>query len=219
MKIPERTLQYIYDLDLASKLIGRDLLDGKGKRALDVGTYKCHGLLALKALGYEVYGFDINPEAVNVCRKLGFKNVVVHNLEKGIPFNTYFDLVTCFGVLEHVRDLKKALKRLLKVNWRVMVITVPNLYTEFLRLAYLMLRHRIRPSITTGAGFLLKDPDHINMYGPTLWLQLLDHYLKAMNIKAKLRLVTYMQIALGNKAFYFKLPIIGSSIMITIVKV
>ncbi len=206
-------MQYIYDLDLASKLAGLNLLNGRGKLALDVGCGKGYGLLALKALSYEVYGFDVNPEAVATCRRLGF-NVILHNLEQGIPFNMSFDLITCFDTLEHVRDLRRALKSLLSARWRTLVITVPNLYTEFLRLAYLTLKRRARPSITMGSGLILKDPDHINMYSPPTWLRVFVQYLKEMNVRVKFRLATYMQPVLSSKVFYLRLPLVGSSMMI-----
>ena len=151
-KLPERTLQYIYELDLAGKLICENLLDGRGKRALDVGCYRGYGPLALKALGYEVYGFDIDAKQVAYARMMGFRNVTVHNLEDGIPFDMDFDLITCFDVLEHVRDFNAALRALLSANFKVLVITVPNLYTEFVHLAYLTIKRKVIPSLTRGKG-------------------------------------------------------------------
>jgi len=217
--LPERTLQYIYNLSLASKLIGRNILDGHGKKALDVGSYKGYGLLALKAVGYEVYGFDINEKAVARARMLGFKNIELHNLEKGIPFNIRFDLITCFDVLEHVRELDAALKALLTADFDVLVITVPNIYTEFLRLSYLAVTRKASPSLTKGKGFLLKDPDHVNMFNPKKWFTLIHNTLhktgrRDLKIKAK----TYSLLCIGSKCATLEIPMLGSGIMIAVEK-
>jgi len=220
MMLPERTLQYIYNVSLASKLIGRNLLNGHGKKALDVGCYRGYGLLALKALGYEVNGFDIDEKAVAHARMLGFKNVIVHDLEKGIPFSIHFNLVTCFDVLEHVRNLDAALKALLTANYDVLVITVPNIYTEFLRLTYLATTRKASPSLTRGKGFLLKDPDHINMFYPKKWLTIIQSTLhKAGRKDLKIKAKTYSSLpCIGSKCVTLEIPMLGSSIMIVVEK-
>lgn len=212
--LPERTLQYIYDLVLASKLSGINLLDGRGKRALDVGCGRGYGLLALKALGYKVYGFDIDEKAIKIVKQMGFKNVTVANLEEGIPWQQHFHLITCFDVLEHVKELDKALKTLLSANFNTLVITVPNINTEFLRLIYLALRRKARISLTRGKGFLIKDPDHINMMSYKQWLRILE--LSISSNKFHIHSTTYFQACFKNKCAVLKVPHIGSSIMIVI---
>jgi 2-polyprenyl-3-methyl-5-hydroxy-6-metoxy-1,4-benzoquinol methylase len=113
IKIPLRTLQYVAILKLASELLGLNLLNGCGKRALDVGCGSGNGLLALKLLGYEVYGFDVDGEKLRKARELGF-NALQYDAEVGVPFNEDFNLVTCFSVLEHLRHPEKALISQLK---------------------------------------------------------------------------------------------------------
>jgi len=93
-RIPLRTLQYIEILRLASKLTGSNLLNGCGKKVLDVGCGPGEGLLALRMLGYEVYGFDIDLKSVCKARNLGFKNIMQYDAEFGIPFDVKFDLIT-----------------------------------------------------------------------------------------------------------------------------
>lgn len=114
---------------------------------------------------------------------MGFKNVIVHNLENGIPFDMYFNLITCFGVLEHVKNLNAALRALLSANFKVLVITVPNLYTEFLRLTYLTIKRKVTSSLTRSKGFILRDPDRVNMFGPKAWLNLIINTLHKLGYK------------------------------------
>ena len=133
------------------------MLKGHGKKALDVGCGKGYGLLALRLLGYEAYGFDINPDNIVYAKSLGFEDVLVYNLEDGIPFHGNFDLITCFDVLEHVRVLDKALEVLLKAPFHYLIITVLNMHTEFLRLFYLISQgERISVSLTRGEGISSK---------------------------------------------------------------
>jgi len=219
--IPERTLQYIYELQFASKLLNINLLEGKGKRALDVGCGKGYGLLALKALGYDVYGYDINTDNVKFCKMLGFKNVCTFNLENGIPFKEDFHLITCFDVLEHVKSLEKALKNLLLANYKYLIITVPNLHTEFIRLMYLTIQKKTLPSFIKGRGFLLRDPDHVNMYGPYMWYCKVGRTLTYLNVKCSIKVSNYFMISLTptlGKCIILRVPYIGSSTMIAVVR-
>lgn len=75
-KMPLRTSQYLDVLRFASKLAKLDLLNGRGKKALDVGCGSGYGLLTLKLLGYDVYGFDIDLHHVKKAQELGFENVL-----------------------------------------------------------------------------------------------------------------------------------------------
>lgn len=205
--IPERTLQYIYDLALASKLSGINLLSGKGKRALDVGCGKGYGLLALKALGYEVYGFDIDKKAIEIAKSMGFTNVTIANLEEGIPYSQHFHLITCFDVLEHVRKLDKALRTLLSASFNILVVTVPNVNTEFLRLMYLALRRKGKISLTRGKGFLVKDPDHVNMMNYKQWLRTLE--LSIPSRRLRVYSITYFQVCFKNKCTILRCHILA----------
>jgi 2-polyprenyl-3-methyl-5-hydroxy-6-metoxy-1,4-benzoquinol methylase len=220
MVLPTRTLQYLDELKIASEVLGeKSLLEGHGKKALDVGCGKGYGLLALRLLGYEAYGFDINPDNIAYAKSLGFKEVLVYNLEDGIPFHENFDLITCFGVLEHVRVLDKALEVLLKAPYHYLIITVPNLHTEFLRLFYLILRgERIPASLTRGKGFLMKDEDHVNMFPPVAWRNRIIRTLRKLNVQAEVKNLNYILLTFKNRNLIFKLPYAGSSSMITVTK-
>src|SRR3972149_9221598 len=47
-------------LKWASKVLHRDLLNGTGKRALDVGCAFGYGVSLLRSLGYDAFGTDIS---------------------------------------------------------------------------------------------------------------------------------------------------------------
>jgi 2-polyprenyl-3-methyl-5-hydroxy-6-metoxy-1,4-benzoquinol methylase len=220
MVLPTRTLQYLGQLRIASELLGeKSLLEGRGKKALDIGCGKGYGLLALRLLGYEAYGFDINPDNIMYAKKLGFKDVLVYNLENGIPFHKKFDLITCFEVLEHVRVPDKALEVLLKASYHYLIITIPNQHTEFLRLFYLISRgERITASLTRGKGFLIKDTDHVNMFPPVAWSHKVIRTLRKLNVQAEVENLNYFLLTFKNRNLIFKLPYVGSSSMITVKK-
>jgi 2-polyprenyl-3-methyl-5-hydroxy-6-metoxy-1,4-benzoquinol methylase len=77
--LPTRTLQYLGELRIASELLGeKSLLKSHGKKALDVGCGKGYGLLALRFLGHEAYGFDINPDNIAYAKNFGFKDILVY---------------------------------------------------------------------------------------------------------------------------------------------
>lgn len=213
-----RTLQYVETLRIASKLANLNLLNGRGKSALDVGCGSGKGLLALKSLGYEVYGFDISLEHVLEARKLGFENVLQYDAQVGIPFNEDFDLITCFGVLEHLYEPEKALKNILSKSPEALIIDVPNKHTEFLRLAYLITfkRERIPASFSIGDGFLLRDKDHVNVKKPVEWHRTILLLLKEFSDYELRCLTNYFMVSLSNRIISIPLPLVGSSTLIVI---
>lgn len=107
------------------------LNDIRAKRILDVG---CHGgrftfEISQKFPQASIYGIDISPAAINFAKKnypgINFK---VAGAEK-LPFATsYFDLVACFEVLEHIKSPIKVLKEIRRVlkKGRSFIIVVPT---------------------------------------------------------------------------------------------
>jgi SAM-dependent methyltransferase len=217
--LPLRTLQYIQILKFASKLTKLNLLSGWGRKALDVGCGSGKGLLALKLLGYDAYGFDIDPELVSKARSIvqDSSKVVQYDVELGIPFNESFDLITCFGVLEHLHRPEQALTNILAKKTDVLVIDVPNRHTEFLRLAYLLLkREKIPVSVLSGDGFLLKDKDHVNVKKSVEWHYMICNLLDKQFIMQLECFVNYFMFSFGNRIFIMKFPFLGSSMLFII---
>lgn len=64
-----------------------------------------------KALGYNTRGFDILPEAIKHSKKIGIKEVEIHDLLKPWPVNhESYQIVIMLDVLEHLADPVVALK-------------------------------------------------------------------------------------------------------------
>ena len=89
----------------------------------------------------EIHGVDINSQRLSIAKRKGLQ---VHrcNLEKeSFPFpDNYFDLVTSFGVLEHLTYFDNMLKethRILKNNG-VFLLSAPNLGSWVNRLSLLL---------------------------------------------------------------------------------
>jgi len=76
---------------------------GRKGKLLDVGCGAGILLDVARERGWEVYGQDVSPFAVDYCRKKGF---VVHEkpLSELVLQEGSFDLITMFDVIAHLRD-------------------------------------------------------------------------------------------------------------------
>ena len=112
----------------ASKKLGRNLFDGRGKRALDVGCSFGYVTSLLKRAGYETYGLDISAYALHeaVRRKVD-ASFLRHDIQQSLPFvGRIFDLITCFDVLEHLDNPLKALRNMYRACRGIIICTTPH---------------------------------------------------------------------------------------------
>jgi len=75
------------------------------------------------------YGIDISSTATKFCRMRGIKNVLTGDVSK-LPYkNSFFDIVSCMDVLEHIENERKAIKEIFRVlkPGGVFILTVPAL--------------------------------------------------------------------------------------------
>lgn len=72
-------------------------------KILDFGCGNGHYISRLKQLGYEVYGIEPDPKAVEAAQELGL-NVCTPDEAKGIFGNSTLDAITINHVIEHVPD-------------------------------------------------------------------------------------------------------------------
>lgn len=104
-------------------------------RILDVGCGNGHFLLPLKDKGFEVYGIEINPESVEICKELGLK-AICGTLEEAKFPNEFFETIIMSQVLEHLPSPKASLKeifRILKPGGKVFIYC-PNAQSYLARL-------------------------------------------------------------------------------------
>jgi 2-polyprenyl-3-methyl-5-hydroxy-6-metoxy-1,4-benzoquinol methylase len=77
--------------------------------------------------GLELTGFDFNPESVELAKQKNPAATFVEASIFDIPFDANsFDLVGCFEVLEHQTDPRSALKELVRVSNRHVIVSVPH---------------------------------------------------------------------------------------------
>lgn len=100
----------------------------KGK-ILDLGCGTGDILILLKSLGWDVYGIDINKEAIKTARSRGLKNVQVGTYEDvNVYPDRYFDAIRLYHVIEHLDNpflCLKLLHKKVKVGGKIFLAT-PN---------------------------------------------------------------------------------------------
>lgn len=116
-------------------------------KALDIGCGSGRFLLALRALGWNVAGLELNDDTAKSARLL-------HSLEVKTSLNSFdentFDLITITHVLEHIRDPQQMLKEcsLLLKPGGVIAVAVPNINSW-------------QAFVTRGGWFHLDLPRHL----------------------------------------------------------
>jgi 2-polyprenyl-3-methyl-5-hydroxy-6-metoxy-1,4-benzoquinol methylase len=109
----------------------------EGANVLDVGFGLGYGLNILAIKAGTVSGIDVDSKAYMYCQE----TVVGRNPKLGhlsiyggynIDFpDSYFDVVTCVDVLEHVEDYHRFLRELLRVSRKGVFISTPNRRPEY----------------------------------------------------------------------------------------
>jgi len=170
----------------------------KRERMCDLGCgYGFISHILGELLGFkEVIGVDINDERLKKAEKR-LNKIFKINLEVDpLPFKeNYFDLVTSFGVLEHLRFFDNAVKeayRTLKPNG-LFVVSIPNLgdWVNRIRLFLGLQPHSVQISECC-------DIDHIHSCTLSTFKKFLTDYgficLKEFGAKAIYRSNTFLEI-------------------------
>ena len=119
-------------LDWASRSAGFDFFDGTGKKALAVGCGYGYEVEVLASLGYDACGVDISKYGVKRAKEnFLLADFAVCDVQEGLPFGAEsFDLLTCFGVLEHLTYPVRALENMFAVCKDAIICTSPNRLVE-----------------------------------------------------------------------------------------
>jgi ubiquinone/menaquinone biosynthesis C-methylase UbiE len=139
-----------------------------GGHILDVG---CSTGLFLQTVGkyskykWIKYGIDINKKSIRIAKSKKIGHLIYTDLHhKPFPDN-YFDVVTCFDILEHDKDLKgnlREIRKILKPNG-ILLIQVPN---------YTSLMAKLCGDIWDWWAV----PDHVYHFSPNLLKNILINY-------------------------------------------
>jgi 2-polyprenyl-3-methyl-5-hydroxy-6-metoxy-1,4-benzoquinol methylase len=118
-------------------------VSGGAGRLLDVGIGTGAFLTRARARGWHVAGTEISAYAVKTGVARGLDVVEGEIWEAALPAGA-FDVVTCWHVLEHVRDPRRVLEEACRVlrpgGW--LFVATPNLEDRLFRLAYWLVRRR-----------------------------------------------------------------------------
>jgi 2-polyprenyl-3-methyl-5-hydroxy-6-metoxy-1,4-benzoquinol methylase len=191
-------------LKWGSRVSNFNLLDGRGKTALDVGCAYGYGLKVLESLGYQCYGVDLSKHAIMQAKKRIHVDLMISDVQKSFPFkNPVFDVVTCFEVLEHLKDPLLAIRNIYNSCKDVMIYTTPNRFVEG------PIRRILRDT----------DKTHINVKVPSEWKKILLKNFRYDIVKVE----TFHDLNLGIRdrlLFFksFKTPRFGLNVRILIKK-
>lgn len=184
-----------------SKISKSNLLDGRGRTALDVGCAYGYGIEVLKSCGYKVVGADLSKHGIREAKKSCTTDFVICDVQEKLPFkDKSFYLVTCFQVLEHLLYPLDAIRYIFDSCEEILIFTTPNKVVE-------------RPVKKLVRDF---DKSHISLKSPGEWKNIIQETLKEKFVKVE----TFFDLNLkvGNKVFFksFKLPYLGLDVKILI---
>lgn len=87
----------------------------KGK-ILDLGCGTGYGSKILFERGNEVYGIDISKEAINYAKRKYQGPKYICSPAENLPFpDEFFDAITAFEVIEHIKNYEQALNEIYRV--------------------------------------------------------------------------------------------------------
>jgi ubiquinone/menaquinone biosynthesis C-methylase UbiE len=114
-----------------------EMVDSASGRMLDVGCGPAVTVDHFARMQFDVYGVDIAPEMIAECERLFGDLPRVHfsvgRIEKLDFPDSFFDVVTCMGVVEYLEDDDAAWREMVRVTkpGGVVIVTLPNRYSPF----------------------------------------------------------------------------------------
>ncbi len=188
----------------ASKTAGIDFSVGTGKRALDVGCAYGFASEILGNLGYETTSVDVSKWGIRQVKSRDAGDFVVCDAQTMLPFATdYFDLVTCFDVLEHLPSPEKAIQNMLAACKGSLICTTPNRRVE-------------KPMRQVMRDY---DDTHVNVKYPSEWEAIVNGVGKFKLVKVETFHDVTAKLANSRILFKsFKMPTVGLTARILVTK-
>lgn len=113
--------------------------------------------LSKSKVGEKLEGIEYSKEAILFGKKLFPDLKFIQGSVYELPYkNSSFDIVICTEVLEHLEQPTKALKEMLRVSKKYLIISVPNE-------PFFMLSNFLRGKNLLRLG---NDPGHVNYWNP-----------------------------------------------------
>lgn len=187
-----------------SEVSGANLFQGRGKTALDVGCAYGYAIDLLEQSGYVACGIDISKHGVRQAKTTRHADFIVCDVQASLPFrDNAFDLLTCFGVIEHLARPLAALKNMLASCRGTMICTTPNVLVE-------------KPVKRVIRDY---DETHINVRSKTDWERCINQNMSCSILKVEPFLDASLRSA--DKLLFFrsfKIPYFGLDLRILIRK-
>jgi ubiquinone/menaquinone biosynthesis C-methylase UbiE len=155
-----------------------NLLPSVAGRLLDLGCGEGDFIFMAKDKFEECYGVDVSSIGIERAKKISKdrsygNNIRFYNgdVDEGLPFNTsFFDVVTCIAVLEHVFNPPNVLDEIYRVlkPGGMFIVQVPNI--AWLPSRFQLLVGRLP---MTGGVYLGADWEHLHNFTKSILCQLL----------------------------------------------
>jgi 2-polyprenyl-3-methyl-5-hydroxy-6-metoxy-1,4-benzoquinol methylase len=100
---------------------------------LDVGCGAGDWLNECDKVGWSTFGIALSEGEIRAASKRTKAELAVRDINNGLPFEPCFDVITCFDVLEHLKDPKTALSVIYKklCSSGILLFTVPRITFGF----------------------------------------------------------------------------------------
>lgn len=124
----------------------------RNNNLIDVGCGDGYFLEEAKKRGWNVYGTEVTDDAIEVCERKGIK--MYKGTLQASRFNrNYFDVVTCFEVIEHINNPIQELTSFYEIlrDGGMVYITTPNF-------------NSISRSISGSKWNVIEYPEHLCYY-------------------------------------------------------
>lgn len=107
-------------------------------KVLDVGFGLGYGLKIVTEKARKLWGIEVDKKAVSRAQRMVHDTLGICELKhydgRTIPYDTsFFDVVICIDVIEHVPEYKSLIEEMVRVSKRVVLLSTPNRRPEYTR--------------------------------------------------------------------------------------